>query len=223
MRRFPRAVVGLAVAAAVAANALLMEQYRKGRIPVDDTMSWQAATEAGLEDGFDAFGYPFSFPMNWIFAARHDRPFTQYDILVGKYLFHRMGGLDGLIDLGPTDPPFIGNGWSGLRDWKERPREVRLVSAEGASLFVPVFRPEPLRIFIDCAAPEGGEAPSPVEVRLNGSALKAFLPTAEMTEQGMTAEAELWRRINVLEIVPVGSADGPLLAVDRFRFERLEP
>jgi hypothetical protein len=222
VRRHPRAVTFSAVAAAVAANALLMEQYRKGRIPVDDTISWQTAAEAGLEDWFDAFGYPFSFPMNWIFAARYDRPKTQYDILVGKYLFHRMGGLDGVIDLGPTDPPFLGNGWSGLRDWKEKPRAVRLASGEGASLFVPVFRPEPLRILIDCAVPEG-VPPSPVEIRLNGTRLKAFVPTVEMTEQVMTAEKESWRRINVLEIVPVEAAAGPILAVDRFRFERLQP
>ncbi len=222
VRRFPRAVVAGMVAAAVFGNVLLMEQYRKGRIPVDDTMSWQAATEAGLEDGFDAFGYPFSFPMNWIFAVQHDRPFTQYDILVGKYLFHRMGGLDGVIDLGLTDPPFIGNGWSGLRDWKERPREVRLASLEGASLFIPLFRPEPLRILIDCAAPEG-VAPSPVEVRLNGTTLKAFVPTTEMTEQVMTAEAALWRRVNVLQIVPVSPAAAPILAVDRLRFEQINP
>jgi hypothetical protein len=222
VRRYPRTVTAGAVAAAIAANALLMEQYRKGRLPVDDTMSWQTATEAGLEDWFDAIGYPFSFPMNWIFAARYDRPRTQYDILVGKYLFHRMGGLEGLIDLGPADPPFVGNGWSGLRDWKERPREVRLVSPEGASLFVPVFRPEPLRILVDCAVPEGVD-PSPVEIRLNGTRLKAFVPAAEMSEQVMTAETELWRRINLLEILPLTPAAEPVLAVDRFRFERLEP
>ncbi len=222
VRKYPRAVTSCAVAAAVAANALLMEQYRKGRIPVDDTMSWETAAEAGLEDGFDAFGYPFSFPMNWIFAARYDRPKTQYDILVGKYLFHRMGGLDGLIDLGPADPPFLGNGWSGLRDWEKRPREIRLASGEGASLFIPVFRPEPLRILIDCAVPEGVAA-SPVEVRLNGTRLKAFVPTATMGEQVMIAETILWRRINLLEIVPLSPATGPILAVDRFRFERLEP
>jgi hypothetical protein len=222
VRRHPRAVTAVVVAVAIAANALLMEAYRKGRIPVDDTLSWQAAAEAGLEDWFDAFGYPFSFPMNWIFAARYDRPKTQYDILVGKYLFHRMGGLDGLIDLGPTDPPFLGNGWSGLRDWKERQREIRPVSGEGASLFVPVFRPEPLRILVDCAVPEGVE-PSPVEIRLNGTRLKAFVPTVEMAVQVMTAEGGSWRRMNLLEIVPVGDAAGPILAVDGFRFERLEP
>jgi hypothetical protein len=222
VRRHPRAVVAMAVAASVGANALLMEQYRKGRIPIDDTMSWQAAAEAGLEDWFDAFGYPFSFPMNWIFALRYDRPKTQYDILVGKYLFHRMGGLDGLIDLGPTDPPFVGNGWSGLRDWKDRPREIRLAFGEGAGLFIPVFRPEPLRVKIECAAPEG-VPPAPLEVRLNGTRLKAFVPSVEMAEEVMTAEKPLWRRLNLLEIVPLSRAAGPVLAVDRFRFEPLEP
>jgi hypothetical protein len=221
VRRHHRVVVGAAVASVIGANALLMEQYRKGRLPVDDTLSWQAAAEAGLEDWFDWFGYPFSFPMNWIFAARYDRPKTQYDILVGKYLFHRMGGLDGLIDLGPSDPPFLGNGWSGLRDWKERSREVRLVEAEGAGLFVPVYRPESLRIAIDCAVPEGVE-PVSLEVRLNGESLKSFLPAIEMSEQVMIAEAPLWRRINLLEIVPLTASEGPVLAVDRVRFERLQ-
>lgn len=105
---------------------------------------------------------------------------------------------------------------------KERRRRVRLASAEGAGLFVPVFRPEPLRIFIDCALPEGVD-PSPVDIRLNGTRLRAFVPTAEMTEQSMTAGGELFERINLLEIVPLSPAAGPVLAVDRVRFERLEP
>jgi hypothetical protein len=44
-----------------------------------------------------------------------------------------------------------------------------------------------------------------------------------MAEQLMSAETVLWRRINLLEIVPLSPAAGPVLAVDRFRFERLEP
>jgi hypothetical protein len=221
-RKYPRALVALAVAGAISANVLLMEQYRKGRIPVDDTMSWQAAAEGGLEDWFDGFGYPFSFPLNWFFALRYDRPKTQYDILVGKYLFHRMGGLDGVIDLGPADPPFLGNGWSGLRDWDQRPQAVRLASGDGASLFVPVFRPEPLRVVIECALPEGSD-PAPVEVRLNGTRLRAFVPAKEMSEQGMSADGDLFRRINLLEIVPMNPSERPILAVDRVRFERPDP
>ncbi|HSF17663.1 MAG TPA: hypothetical protein VLK65_19125, partial [Vicinamibacteria bacterium] len=222
VRRRPRAVVGVLVAAVVMANALLMEQYRKGRIPVDDTMSWEVAIAGGVQDWFDAFGYPFSFPMNWLFAMRYDRPKTQYDILVGQYLFHRMHDLGGVIDLGPRDPPFLGNGWSGLKDWQGRKREVRLAEGRPASLFIPVDQPEPLRIHIACAAPEGTE-PVAIEVRLNGVRLTGFVPTRDMVEHSMSAEAALWKRINVLELAPVdGDPIGAFLAVDRLRFERLQ-
>jgi hypothetical protein len=114
--RHPRWVTVGVVGFAILANALLMEQYRKSRLAADDTVSWETAARGATEDVFDVIGYPFSFPMNWIFAWRYDRPKTQYDILVGKYLFHRIKDLGGVIELGPRDPPFIGNGWSGLRD-----------------------------------------------------------------------------------------------------------
>jgi hypothetical protein len=219
--RHPRLVTGAVVGSFVLGNGLLMEQYRKGRIPVDDTLSWEAAAGGGLEDAFDAVGYPFSFPMNWIFALRYGRPKTQYDILVGKYLFDRMGGIGGVIDLGPSDPPFLGNGWSGLRDWNGREREVRVATGDVAGLFVPVDQRETLRIAIECASPQGVE-PGPVEVRLNGTHLAAFVPKPEMSVQVMIADEGLWRRLNLLELVRLGgsgSSDGPFIAVDRLRFE----
>ena len=223
VERYPKAVVSATLAAFVVGNGLLMEQYRKGRIPVDDTISWQTAAEGGLEDIFDGVGYPFSFPMNWLFAARYDRPRTQYDILVGKYLFHRMHHLNGIIDLGLDDPPFIGNGWSGVRDWRERRREVRFALGPRAGLFVPTDRAEPLRLFIECAAPPGEQA-IPVEVWLNGARLGGFFPGVGMTEHAFTAEAGFWQRINLLELVPSEETAGrPFLAVDGLRFERLEP
>lgn len=223
VERHPKAVVAATLAIFVLGNGLLMEQYRKGRIPVDDTMSWQAAAEGGLEDLFDGVGYPFSFPMNWLFASRYDRPKTQYDILVGKYLFHSMNNLGGIIDLGLTDPPFIGNGWSGVQDWGERHLEVRLAEGPRSALFVPTDRAEPLRFYIECAAPKDGD-PIPVEVWLNGFRLGGFFPTAEMKEHVFTAEAGWWRRINLLELLPGEDTSGrPFLAVDRLRFERLNP
>jgi hypothetical protein len=165
--RHPRGVTAAVVALFVGSNLFLMEQYRKERIPVDDTMSWQAASEAKLEDVFDWIGYPFSFHMNWLFALRYDRPMTQYDILVVKYLYHRMHDLSGVIDLVTSDLPFIGNGWSGLNDWPGHPLEVRLARGERAGLFVPLDRPDPFRVIIECAAPEWTESIL-IEVHLNG-------------------------------------------------------
>jgi hypothetical protein len=223
VERHPRWVLGGALAAAILSNGLLMEQYRKERLPPDDTISWETAAEGKLEDLFDAVGYPFSFPMNWLFALRYDRPKTQYDILVGKYLFHRMLSLEGLIELGVNDPPFIGNGWTGLRDWKDRAREVRFAEGDRAGIFVPIYRAEPLRLFVNCAAPEGAP-PVAIEVLLNGTRIGDFVPGTDMAEQALTAEASLWRRVSLIEFVPVASGKrSPYLAVDRLRFERLEP
>ena len=222
-RRYPRTVVGAVLLGFITANGLLMEQSRKGRIPVDDTISWQAAAEGGLEDVFDGVGYPFSFPMNWLFASRYDRPKTQYDILVGKYLFHSMQNLGGVIDLGVRDAAFIGNGWSGVKDWGDRRRAVRWAEAPGAGIFVPTDRAEPIRFYIECAVPEG-VPPAPIEVWLNGSRIGGFFPAAEMKEHAFTAHAGRWQRINLLELVPAEDTSGrPFLAVDRLRFERLEP
>ena len=223
VRRYPRAVVAASLVLVVAGNGLLMEQYRKGRIPPDDTISWQAAAEAGLEDIFDGIGYPFSFPMNWLFAIRYDRPKTQYDILVGKYLFHSMLNLEGLIDLGPSDPAFIGNGWSGLEDWEELEREVRHAEGPRAGIFVPTDRSEPLRVYIECAAPAGYE-PAPVEVWLNGARVGGLFPRATMEEHMLVVDAGYWQRINLLELVPGVPTEGePFLAVDKLRFERVVP
>jgi hypothetical protein len=222
VRRRPGVVVAALLAVFISANALFMEQYRKGRLPTDDTISWETAARGMMEDFFDAFGYPFSFPANWIFAAKYDRPKTQYDLLVGKYLFHRMGNLGGVIDLGESDPPFIGNGWSGVKDWEDRPRTVRLAEGPRAGILVPTDRAEPLRIFITGAAPKGTE-PQWVEVWLNGRQIGGFLPRPEMQEHTLTTDARWWRRINLLEFVPPSEALGnPYLAVDRLRFERLQ-
>jgi hypothetical protein len=222
-RRRPALVVAMGLIFFIAANLLLMEQYRKGRLPTDDTISWEMAARAVLEDVFDAVGYPFSFPSNWIFAYRYDRPKTQYDLLVGKYLFHRWNNLEGVIDLGETDPPFIGNGWSGVQDWEDRPRGVRLAVGPQAGVFVPTDRAESLRILIECATPRGTD-PQRIDAWLNGVWVGAFLPTTEMEEHALTADERWWKRINLLELSPSDQVSGErYLAVDRFRFERLRP
>ncbi len=223
VRRRPGVVVTALLGAFTIYNVLLMEQVRKRRLPTDDTISWQSAADWMLEDIFDAVGYPFSFPANWAFALRYDRPKTQYDILVGKYLFHSMNNLGGVIDLGMRDPPFIGNGWSTVMDWDSHPLEIRLAIGPRAGIFIPTDRAEPLRIAIECAAPRGTE-PQWLSVWLNGNRLGSFRPGTEMKERMFTADERWWSRINLLEFVRGRDApDEPYLAVDRLRFERLNP
>lgn len=221
VRRRPQWAMAGFLGAVILTNLLCMEQYRKGRIPPDDTISWEVVGRGIQEDIFDAVGYPFAFPANWMFALKYDRPKTQYDLLVGKYLFHRQNNLGGKIDIGMEDPPFIGNGWSGVKDWEGRPRAVRYAIGPRAGIFVPTDRPEPLRVIIDCAAPLGSE-PQAIEVWLNGHRLGSFLPQARMTAHVFQADGPLWKRINLLEIVPAHDVSGSaFLAVDRLSFERL--
>jgi hypothetical protein len=221
VHRRPGAVLGLVVVGVVAVNALFMEQYRKGRLPVDDTISWETAAGGMLEDFFDGVGYPFSFPANWAFALRYHRPKTQYDLLVGKYLFHWHNNLGGVIDLGMSDPPFVGNGWSTVTDWEDRRREVRVAVSEPAGVFVPTDRPETLRVFVECAVPPRTE-PRWIEVRLNGAPLGGFVPEHAMREHEVLAPAPWWRRINLLEFATGDeTSTDPFLVVDRIRFERV--
>jgi hypothetical protein len=220
-RRRPGLLAATVLLLFISTNLLFSEQYRKGRIPADDTISFEAAARGMLEDVFDWVGYPFAIPANWIFAGTYHRPKTQYDLLVGKYLFYRQNNLGGLIDLGPKDLPFVGNGWSSPTDWEGRPREVRLAIRERAGILVPTDRAETLRIVVACAAPRGSE-PRPVELWLNGTRLKVFRPGVAMSEEAALAEAERWRRLNLLEFVAVGQDRTPFLAVDWIRFERVE-
>jgi len=220
VRRRPGVVLGAFLFVLVALNVLFMEQYRRGRLPVDDTISWETAAGGMMEDFFDGVGYPFSFPANWAFALRYDRPKTQYDLLVGKYLFHWHNNLGGVIDLGVTDPPFIGNGWSSVGDWEGRPREVRIAVREPAGVFVPTDRPETLRILVECAVPSGAE-PRWIDVSLNGARLGGFRPTHDMRVYSVDAPARWWRRINLLEFATGDETSvDPFLAVDRIRFEK---
>ena len=220
VRRRPAIVAGFLLLGFILMNVLLMEQYRKGRLPADGNISWEVASRGMLEDFFDGVGYPFSFPANWAFALRYGRPKTQYDILVGKYLFHWNKNLGGVIDFGETDPPFLGNGWSSLTDWEGRPRGVRLAVSDPAGVFVPTYRAETLRIFIECATPPGSQQQW-IEVWLNGDRLGGFRPGGEMKEHELLAPERWWRRINLLEFRPGQETSGePFLALDRLRFER---
>lgn len=221
VRRRPVITAVILLGVFVGGNLLFMEQYRKGRIPSDDTISWEEAGAGMMEDVFDAVGYPFSFPANWAFALEYNRPKTQYDLLVGKYLFHFLNEQDGEIDLGIHDPPYLGNGWSSITDWEGRSREIRLATGQRAGIFVPLHQPEALRIKVECATPRGIE-PLWVETWLNGFRLGGFRPGTEMEEISFTAAKRGWKRINLLEFVPEETdPKGAYLAVDRIRFEQM--
>jgi hypothetical protein len=222
LRRRPGIFVALGISAFVCFNFLLAEQYRSGRLPYDGTVSWEQVTHRASEDVFDAVGYPFSFPANWAFALRYDRPKTQYDLLVGKYLLHGFNNLGGIIDLGPDDAPFVGNGWTSPRTWPDR-RQGRLALPPRAGILVPTDRPRSLLVEIECAATSATSS-LPVEVWLNGQRLGTVTASHELQWHGVSAPESVWRRMNLLELVAADPASAiPFLAVDGFRFTAQAP
>ncbi len=118
----PLVPVATGIAALAAWNALLMAQYRDGRIPRDDTVSFPRVARNAAAAVSAVVGSPIAWPANWIFAARHHVSAARYDVLAGVDLFaplvpgghRRPSDLDGVIDVGHlrTDEALLQGGWS---------------------------------------------------------------------------------------------------------------
>jgi hypothetical protein len=101
--RRPEAVLAGGGAVLVLWNVLFMEQYRRGAIPRDDTVSFARVAFNSADVFAAAFGSPVAWPANWIFSLREGLPPDRYDLMVGKYLFFMQNNLGGVIDVG-ADP-----------------------------------------------------------------------------------------------------------------------
>ena len=152
----PLVPVAAGIAALAAWNALLMAQYRDGRIPRDDTVSFPRIARNAAAAVSGAVGSPTAWPANWIFAARHDVRAARYDLLGGVDLFAPLRGrrgptdLDGVIDVGhlPTDEALLQGGWS-----VRHPCGVEVCRAvEGtAELVAPIREPRDVDVMLSAA------------------------------------------------------------------------
>jgi hypothetical protein len=120
----PLVPVAAGIAGLAAWNVLLMGQYRDGRIPRDDTVSFPRVARNAAATVSTAVGSPTAWPANWIFAARHGVSAARYDVLAGVDLLGQVPrrpaqeppppSLRGVIDVGhvPTDEALLQHGWS---------------------------------------------------------------------------------------------------------------
>jgi hypothetical protein len=212
--RWPGAVLAAAGAGLVLWNGLLMEQYRRGAIPRDDTVSFARVAENSADLLATAVGSPVAWPANWIFSLRHGLPPDRYDLMVGKYLFFMQNSLGGVIEVGgdgDQDAAVLADGW-GVRapcgDGVCRAVEGR------ARLFAGLDAPE----MLDVAVRASGAGR--LRTFVNGIAVGEGPLPEDLADITARVPAGRWHAgLNevVLETSPGGKA-----LVDRLVFRRLE-
>jgi hypothetical protein len=213
LRRSPGALLGMLAAPLVLWNLALAEQVRRGLVPRDDTVSFARLAEGAASLVADAVGSPTTWPASWVFAWRHGRPPSQYDLLVGRYLFYRQNNLGGHVEVGgPGDEAMLGEGWGPVETLGSlAARRVR----GAARLFAPLDVPEDLEIRFR-AMSAGRE--SEVRVLVNGREAGRFWVQRVWAEHRVRASSSLFRR-ELNDVVLEGSD----VLVDAVDFVRLPP
>lgn len=215
--RRPGAVLAGGGAALVLWNVLFMEQYRRGAIPRDDTVSLARVAFNSADVFSTAFGSPVAWPANWIFSLRHGLPPDRYDLMVGKYLFFMQNNLGGVIDVGADlglDQALLGEGWgvrtpcAGAVDGACRPVEGR------ARVFAALHAAETL----DLTVRAGGTGR--LRVLVNGVAVAERTLADGLEDVTARVPGARWR--SGLNEVALEADAGATAAVDRLVFRRME-
>lgn len=208
-RRRPGLVLAAGGCALTLWNLLFMDVYRDERIPRDEAVSFAIVTERIAEALADAAGTPLAWPANWIFALQHDLPAAKYDLMVGKYLFHRQNNLGGRIQVGDdrADPALLGEGWG--------PRVpcqgVVCREVQGrARAFAPLYDPSGLELTVHAAGAGW------LEVAFNGHALGRLPLEPVLSGRTVRVPPALTRR--ELNEVALSVAPGGHALVDHLRF-----
>ena len=206
----PLVPVAIGIAALAAWNALLMAQYRDGRIPRDDTVSFPRIARNAAADVSGAVGSPTAWPANWIFAARHHVSVARYDLLAGVDLFGPPArGLEGVIDVGHlrTDEALLQGGWGVRHPCGDGVCRDVLGAAE---LLAPIREPRDIDVVFTAAGA------GTLTVAVNGVPVLAAPLTDEIQAHGVRlprARLRAGMNIIVLTIPPGGRA-----LVDRIVF-----
>jgi hypothetical protein len=213
--RRPSLVLAGGGAALVLWNALFMEQYRRGAIPRDDTVSFARVAGNSADLFATAFGSPVAWPANWIFSLRHGLPPDRYDLMAGKYLFFMQNNLGGVIDVGADpglDQALLGEGW-GVRTPCAGDGAAVCRPVEGrARLFASLDAPETL----DLTVRAGG--PGLLRVLVNGTAVAERALPEGLEEWTARVPRARWRSgLNELALETAAAVQ-----VDRVVFRRLE-
>lgn len=209
--RRPQAAVATIAAGAILWNATLVAQVRRGLVPRDDTVSFPRLVGGSTRLFGDAVGFPTTWPASWLFAVRYDRPPSQFDALVGKYLFYRQNNLGGRIDVGnEIHEGLVGEGFAPIEAWHGR-RCRRLLGT--GRVFAPLDAPEDLEIGIHVRAGTAGR----MGVSVNGRPLGTVdVGPAWDVPRILIARENLAGGINTIGL----GSDAPVTCIEVVEFRR---
>jgi hypothetical protein len=210
-REHPRALAVIPGIALAAWNVSLAEALRRNWIPRDDTVAFSTLTRATAQAFADTLGFPTTWPASWLFALRHERPPSQFDLAVGRYLFHMQNNLGGIVEVGASgDEASLGEGFFGIESYAGRAaRRLR----ERARILAALDHAEDLELRFEAAAPE----PREVRVLVNGREAGRFRVESTWTEARLQVPEAFWRR-ELNDVVLETSGEG--VRLDRLTFVR---
>jgi hypothetical protein len=213
LSRAPSLALAALVIPALSWNGLVLAQLGRGLAAAPDPIPFPRLVGGASQLLADHVGSPRTWPASWIFAWRFDRPPSQYDRLVGRYLFYRQNNLGGHLELGRAgDDVMLGGGWGPPE--QEGEVDARRILGR-ARLFAPLDVPEEIEVAVRSA---GDQGESGLEVEVNGRPVGALRVPATWHQPSLRVPARFWKReLNEVVLVSTGAP----VRVDAVDFTRV--
>ncbi|MCX7919523.1 MAG: glycosyltransferase family 39 protein [bacterium] len=192
-------VSGILLAGLMYWNLWFMREFRLCRIPHGESVRLTEIFARKVWKPIQYFGYPFSFPANYIFSIKYDVPPSYYDIVVGKYLDFLDGSLNGTIEFYSIDKEFLKSGWADPQYYYDIP--VRWSIGSESSLFVYLYEPKTYLVKIHVIPFYYPDSPEQsVQVIVNKKSVTTLKLANQWQEYVFDIPREVWRRgVNVIQ------------------------
>jgi hypothetical protein len=215
LRRRPAILVSAFALTLVLWTYGLMIQARRGEIPPDRLVSFRSVALQNVRSFYDAFGFPFAWPANWIFAHRHEVPPEKFDRLFGHEGFGNFR-----IAFDADAEPYLGRGW-GAAEMDPAGRWFRWTVGGASTVLVPLKSPRQYELEVE-AGPYEAVSPNRVFVSINGSVEHGQDLTELSLLRWQVARSKWHRGLNTIRFEPertarTGPTDGRELGAAFYR------
>lgn len=197
----PRTVGAVALSVFAAMNCLFFVQFKQDKVDLYKNRSFTSLLTDQLEMILHRSGYPFSWPANWLFAARYGVSPEKYDMAAGNYLFSwDIHEPTQTITFGRDDDAYLGFGFSQPESDKDGAR-WRWSQGRRSEILVSLFRPTRLQMKLTVMPfmPPGAR-PQRMLVTVNGNAAETVTMRPGVAEYSVLLQPD-WLSAGINAIV----------------------